>query len=312
MGCIQFKVKPNASEKSQSKVSHVDIVHDISDDPNMTNISSTVVYRNPLSISTNLVVSSVISDESEDLTSYPESVISETLVKSTQSNNYHNPVNKETSMKSDKATSLNKITIASTSIDSNEPPTSKENISKTQIKNANLLNIPPVDNDIPITSNELYRIYHRINSPSIRSDTVLYRRNTNNRFLSARENEFDTYQESRHNNDNYTESDTSLPNHNSIIRTISTDSEGSVTSQVEPYGSVFICPKHTNFQQKPSSKSDKSELKHEKCDSSAVVDMKVMTKNLVTALKTTSAKLSISGFHHSGAVSETDSDVDEF
>ncbi|CAF1007565.1 unnamed protein product [Rotaria sp. Silwood1] len=271
MGCIQVKVTPNALEKSNSNVSHVDTVQDISGDLNISKTYSTDVYENPLSIPTKQVVSSIISNESEDLTPHSESVISKTPNKTTESNHYHNTINKEISMEADKSNPLKNIIIASTSIDSNEPPISKENISKSQIKNVNISDIPSVDSNIPVALNESYRIYHPINSPSIHSDTVVYRHNANERLLSATENELDTYQESIHNND-CNESDTSFPIRDSIISTTSIDSEESVTSRIEHYRSIFVRPKHTNLRQRRVSESNESELKHEKRDSSVVVE----------------------------------------
>ncbi|CAF1261185.1 unnamed protein product [Rotaria sordida] len=276
MGCIHFKVKPNASEKSKSNLLHTNTVQDISGDLNISKTSSIVVYRNPSFIPRKSIVSSIISNKSEDLTPRIESVIS------TVSNDSHNNINKETS------------------IDPKEPRISKENIS----------NIPPVDINIPVTSNESHRIYHPINSPSNRSDTVVYRHNANHQFLSARANKFNTSPESIHNN-NYIESDTSFPTHNSIISTISADSEGSVVSQIEPKKGIFVRPKQANVQQKPSSESDESELQHEKRDNSAVVDVTAMTEHLVTVMRRTSTKLNTSDFYHSGSLSETESGTDE-
>ncbi|CAF4638194.1 unnamed protein product, partial [Rotaria sp. Silwood2] len=144
-----------------------------------------------------------------------------------------------------------------------------------------------------------------IGSPSIRSNKF------NDQFLSARSNGLNTHQESIHDN-NYNESDTSFPTHASIISTTSIDSEGSVASRIEHKKDRFVLSKQLNLQQKSSSKSDESKLQHEKRDSSAVVDMELMTKYLMTTLRATSTKLSNSDFHHSEPCSETESDTGEF
>ncbi|CAF1306947.1 unnamed protein product [Rotaria magnacalcarata] len=293
MGCKQFKIKPNISENTKSNVSHMNTVQDISNEPEVIKTYSKVVYRNPLHLTTQLVVSSVISNLSEDSISNSKRT---SLIKS---NDYHNSTNSEPSKKSDQPSRLDSNTINSTSIDSKEHSISNEQNSRLHIMNSSIA-------FIPVSSNKSYSNDYPINSRLPHSNIVVYRH---------RANRFNTHQESIPNSANI-ESGVSSFKHHSIISARSTDSKESVKIPFKRTQATVVSSKQSNLENKlspneTSSESEEVKLQPGKSGNLPVVDMQVMTNYLMNVLKSKSPQLRNPKFHHNEVLSETTSGTEE-
>ena len=280
----------NEPDHTESTVPPVDIIHNTSD---TTDIDPTVVFRNTLRVSNPLVVASVLPNEADEL----------------ESNDYHDTVNKEPSTKFDR--------LSPTPIDSIETSISRENIFRSPTLYSNISEIPE-NSSITITSNESdssYSIYRPEISSSANSENLAHGLAAITRYMSARPNRLNTNQESTHIG-NWSEPDDSYSIRDSIISTISADSEGSVVDPPRGTKPVFVQPKKSNFKQKTatsetSSDSEESELHSVTRGISTNRDVEVMTERLVTNLRSASTKLSNPDFRSREVVSETTSESDK-
>ncbi|CAF0986313.1 unnamed protein product [Adineta steineri] len=301
MGCKQVKILPTRRETKNEQTqiepieAQVTIVQPIS---TTSETNPIVVYRNPLNELKRPTIVSVISNKSDEPIEYPKSTTPKTL----NLDNCHDTNNKNTPSKFGETSLI--------PIHSNEVLKSRENISRSSTMNSYKSNIPD-DSSVSIASNEPAKspsIYRPSFSSSDNSEIRAHGQDAILRFISARPNRI-TNQESTHHG-NWSEHDESYSPHDSIISTISADSEGSVVDEPRGTKTLHIHPKKSNLQQKilphdPSSDSDGSELHHVTDTNSPKGEVKVMTKHLICDLRSVSAKLSNPDPHLKGIISET-------
>ncbi|CAF1347000.1 unnamed protein product [Adineta steineri] len=300
MGCKQVKILPTRRETKNEQTqiepteAQVTIVQPIS---TTSETNPIVVYRNPLNELKRLTIVSVVSNKSDDSIEYPKSATPKTL----NLDNCHDTTNRATPSKFGETSLI--------PIHSNEVLKSRENISRSSTMNSYKSNIP--DDGVTIASNEPAKspsIYRSSFSSSANSEIRAHGQDAILRFISARPNRI-TNQESTHHG-NWSEHDESYSPHDSIISTISADSEGSVVDEPRGTKTLHIHPKKSNLQQKilphdPSSDSDGSELHRVTDTNSPKKDVTVMTERLICGLRSVSAKLSNPERRSKGVISET-------
>lgn len=143
-------------------------------------------------------------------------------------------------------------------------------------------------------------------------ETLEYSEDAIRRFMSARPNR-PTHRESTHHG-MWSEQDDLYSVRDSIVSSVSADSEGSVTNPPRVSKAIFVQPKKSYLKKKSLVNQTSSDLEALESQNvtdanSATVDMHVMTERLVSHLG--SAKLSNRDFTSHGAISETTSESDE-
>ncbi|CAF1221804.1 unnamed protein product [Adineta ricciae] len=149
-------------------------------------------------------------------------------------------------------------------------------------------------------------------SSASQAEVLEYSNDAIQRFMSARPNR-PTHRESTHHG-MWSEQDDLYSVRDSIVSSVSADSEGSVTNPPRAPKAIFVRPKKSylkkkNLVKQSFSDHEGSELRNVTDAISAPVGMHVMTERLVSNLG--SAKLSNPGFTSHGAISETTSESDE-
>ena len=149
-------------------------------------------------------------------------------------------------------------------------------------------------------------------SSASQAEVLEYSKDAIQRFMSARPSR-PTHRGSTHHG-MWSEQDDLYSVRDSIVSSVSADSEGSVTNPPRAPKAIFVHPKKSylkkkNLVKQSSSDHEGSELQNVTDANLVPVGMDVMTKRLVSNLG--SAKLSNPGFTSHGAISETTSESDE-
>jgi hypothetical protein len=328
MGCKQCKVisavrvdKEELDIKESTEPSAT-ITQRTSVEPNNSKRNTIVVFRNPATISRNLVnkpdlvVDSVIRSDSEEVPDHLEHTESDTPIGSTESFDYQDIGTKGITNKSDEPNPLNNTIDRQISTDSEELPIFREKLLIFGAMDAIVSYISDDGILAAATLNESagsYSVYEGLSSSLVDPEDTARRKDTVARFMSPEPNRFDIQREATHNelrndsNGYYSPRDS--------MESTGSDEPGAYRKLDTK--NIFVRSKKSNTQQQKSnanetfSESGDLDLHPAKGGNSTSKDLRVMKDHLQTILSSATTKLSNPDNHPKVYISESSSESNE-